>query len=345
MKMMKKCLALLLVLTMIFALAACSKTETTGQASTETEQTSAEQTQPAEEKKDKLTIGYVVSNPTWQGWLIITTGVRDAAEELADEVEYVEIGLATSNDMNAYVNALEDLRTMDADAIVMGGANMTLAANIDEYIESTGIPIIEVDTPSGATKTYNMGIDNEFGGALAAEWMGEKLGGKGTVVSVNGNLMHTSGIGRKEGFAKYMNEHYPDIEIFDVATDWTQEQALNGVDDACASLGTIDGIFCGWDGAAVVVSNNLVERGLTGKTLLCGFDGAADALQLMKKGEIDADVAQPLYGMGYEGFKTAYALAKGETPENAMIALDTKLVTADTLDAWIEEGHLQSCFG
>ena len=29
MKMMKKCLALLLVLTMVFALAACSKTETT----------------------------------------------------------------------------------------------------------------------------------------------------------------------------------------------------------------------------------------------------------------------------------------------------------------------------
>ena len=344
MKMMKKCLALLLVLTMVFALAACSKTETTEQASTETEQTSAEQTQSTEEKKDKLTIGYVVANPTWQGWLIITNGVHDAAEELADEVEYVEMGLASMQDLNAYINALEDLRTMGADAIVMGGCNMTLAANIDEFIESSGIPIIEVDSPSGATKTYNMSIDNEAGGAMAAAWMGEKLGGKGTVVSVNGRLTDTSGIGRKEGFAKYMNEHYPDIEIFDVATEWQQEQALNGVDDAFASLGTIDGIFCGWDGAAVVVSNTLVERGLTGKTLLCGFDGAADALQLMKKGEIDADVAQPLYGMGYEGFKTAYALAKGETPENAKIALDTKLVTTDTLDSWIEEGHLQSFF-
>ena len=67
-------------------------------------------------------------------------------------------------------------------------------------------------------------------------------------------------------------------------------------------------------------------------------------MQLMKKGEIYPDVAQPLHGKGYQGFKTAYALAKGETPENAKIALDTKLVTTDTLDSWIEEGHLQSFF-
>ncbi len=344
--MKKRVLALLVAATMLLGLTACATTSA-APASQPAEQT-AEKEEAAEAEPaadgEKYTIGYICGNPTWQGWLIISSGVTDAAEELKDEVDYKYIGIANSQDFAAYQNAIQDMVTMGCDAIVIGGADTSLAGAIDEFV-SNGVTIVEIDTPSGAELTYNMGIDNEAGAKLAAEWMGEALGGKGTVVSINGSQTTESGRGRRAGFVDTIKADYPDIEIFEVTTQaWGQEEALNGIDDAFAALGEIDGVFCAWDGGTVVVQNNLEERGLTGKTLLCGFDGAADALQLMKEGKVDADVAQPLYGMGYEGFYTAYKLCKGEEIGDLKVNLDTKLVLKDDIDSWIEEGHLQSFF-
>lgn len=338
---MKKLIAILLTLTLVFCLVACAREAekpATSEASAESE-TSAEET---EESADKPKIGYICGNPTWQGWLIISTGVTDAAAELENEVEYVYTGIANSSDTAAYINAMEDMVNMGVEAIVLGAADPSLADTIDSYV-ANGTIIVEIDSPSGAVSTYNMGIDNYAGAKLAAEWIGEALGGEGNVVSVNGSQNNTSGSERRNGFVLELNKQFPNIEVFEVATKWTQEEALNGIDDAFASLGeeNIDAIFCAWDGATVVVSNNLEERGLLGKVLLCGFDGAADALQMMKEGKIDADVAQPLYGMGYEGFHTAYKLVKGEKIGELKVNLATKLVLKENIDDWIVEGHLE----
>ena len=319
--MKKRILAISLVLVMLLSLVACGNKA---------------------EEDNRLKIGYICSNPTHQGWLIISSAVEDAAAELEAEAELVSVGLAET-DITSYMNALDDMFTLGVDAILLGGASSAMIDSIDAIVDS-GIPIVEIDSPSGSTKTYNMGIDNRAAAAQGAAWMGEALGGKGTVVSINGYLGIESGLGRRDGFVNYMNEHYPEITVFEIDTKFSQEEALNGIDDAFAALDQIDGVFCAWDGATVVVQNNLGERGLTGTTLLCGFDGAVDALMLMQEGKVDADVAQPLYAMGYEGFRTAFSLAKGETIDNQNIALATKLVVMDELDAWIEEGHLQSYF-
>lgn len=337
--MKRKILAIILVCVLILGLTACQDTQQK-QPSGSTQGNTVSETQSDAEK---LRIGYICSNPTHQGWLIISSAVEDAAKELEAEAELITIGLAQT-DITSYMAALDDMLTMDVDAILLGGASSAMIDTIDGIVDS-GIPIVEIDSPSGSTKTYNMGIDNEAAAAMGAAWMGEALGGKGTVVSINGYLGIESGRGRRDGFVNYMNENYPDITVFEVDTKFSQEEALNGIDDAFVALDQIDGVFCAWDGGTVVVQNNLAERGLTGKTLLCGFDGAADALLLMKEGLVDADVAQPLYGMGYEGFKTAFRLASGEEIAELHLSVEAKLVIPSELDAWIEEGHLQSYFG
>ena len=48
-----------------------------------------------------------------------------------------------------------------------------------------------------------------------------------------------------------------------------------------------------------------------GRIKVVGFDGAPNALDLMRSEWIQADVAEMLYRQGYEGIKTAIAAAKG----------------------------------
>ena len=95
-----------------------------------------------------------------------------------------------------------------------------------------------------------------------------------------------------------------------------------------------------WDGGTVAVVPVLEQRGLTGEVKLLGFDGAADALGLMKEGKIDADVGQPLYKMGYEGVVTALKVVRGENIDDAAIKLPTEVIVPERIDAYIEEAGL-----
>lgn len=291
---------------------------------------------PAKEAKD-VKIGYICQSMTNQGWLIINDGAETAAKELGVDFRFTA---TTQNDSGAWLNAFEDLQNMGCDAIVFGGAAVENVEAIEGAV-AKGIICVEVDTPSGAEGTYRIGISNYDAAVVGAEWMAEAIGNKGTVICVNGNQSNLSGQERRSGFIETMNKLAPEVEIFEVDTEWVQEKALNGVEDALTALNNeAAGVYCAWDGGTVAVASVLETRGLTGKVKLLGFDGAADALGLMKEGKVDADVGQPLFNMGHEGVVTALKVVQGETIENADIQLDTVVITPDMIDSYIESAGL-----
>lgn len=291
----------------------------------------------AEEDNSDIKIGYICQSMTNQGWLIINDGAQTAAEELGVTFQFTA---TTQNDVGAWLNAFEDLQNMGCDAVVFGGAQTECVEAIEEAI-ADGLICVEVDTPSGAEGTYRIGISNYDAAVMGAKWMAENVPDEGTVICVNGSQSTVSGQDRKAGFIDTMNELLPNVEIFEVDTEWVQEKALNGVEDALTALNNeAIGIYSAWDGGTVAIASVLESRDLSGKVKLLGFDGAADALGLMKEGKIDADVGQPLFQMGYEGVVTALNVARGETIDNADIQLETVVITPDIIDDYIEEAGL-----
>lgn len=282
-------------------------------------------------------IGYICQSMTNQGWLIINDGAQTAADELGVDFQFTS---STQNDAGAWLNAFEDLQNMGCQAIVFGGADTTTIPAIEAAVEK-GIVCVEADSPSGAEGTYRIGISNYDAAVKGAEWLAEAIDKQGTVIVVNGTRTTTSGQERREGFINTMNELAPDVEIFEVDSEWVQEKALNGVEDALTALdNNVAAVYCAWDGGTVAVASVLEQRGLTGKVKLMGFDGAADALGLMKEGKVDADVGQPLFKMGYEGVATALRVAQGEDSGETDIKLDTVVITPDIVDSYIEEAGL-----
>jgi len=283
-----------------------------------------------------ITIGYICANLTNQGWLIMNNGVQEASKEAGITLKYMT---AKTGDTSSWLSCFEDLRNMDVDAILFGAADATLISAIEDAV-AEGILCIEMDSPSGAKGTNVICIDNYSAAAQGAQWLGEALNGKGTVILINGDATYTSGVERRNGYYETLAKNFPDIKIFEVWTEnWTDENAMNGAEDALTALNEeVDAIACAFDGATIVVNSVLETRGLSGKVKLIGFDGAGDALSLMRQGKIAMDVAQPFADLARNAVDVAIRVVKGENVET--IVLDAKIVTPENCEQYIQEGGM-----
>lgn len=287
----------------------------------------------AEEKENKdITIGYICANVTNQMWLIMNTTIEQTAKEEGVNLKYMT---AQTGDTSSWLSCFEDLVNMEVDAIIFGAADSTLVSTIEDAV-AQGITCIEMDSPSGAKGTSVICVDNYSAAAQGANWVGEELGGKGKVILINGDATYTSGTERRNGYYETLQENYPDIEILEVWSDgWTSENAMNGCEDLLtAADDDVDAICCAWDGATTVIASLLESKGLTDKIKLVGFDGAGDALSLMREGKVAMDVAQPAFGLAKNAMDVAIKAAKGEKTDE--LVLDCDIVTPDMVDEYIE---------
>lgn len=290
----------------------------------------------AEGANSDITIGYICANLTNQGWLIMNTTVQEAAKEAGATLKYMT---ATMGDTSSWLSCFEDLKNMEVDAILFGAADATLISTIEDAV-AEGILCIEMDSPSGAKGTNVICIDNYSAAAQGAEWVGEALGGEGQVILINGDATYTSGVERRNGYFETLANNYPGIKVFEVWCDgWTDENAMNGAEDALTALNEeVDAIICVWDGATIVVNSVLETRGLSGSVKLIGFDGAGDALSLMRQGKIAMDVAQPFADLARNAVDVAVRVVQGE--DLGTVVLDATIVTPETCEQYIVEGGM-----
>ena len=93
-------------------------------------------------------------------------------------------------------------------------------------------------------------------------------------------------------------------------------------------------IVSAWDGGTMAAKSALQNLGYkAGEVKLVGFDGAADAVAAMDQGWVQANTAQMLYQMGYQGIKAAAAAARGQQVEKR---IDTGFffITPSTVDTY-----------
>lgn len=293
------------------------------------------------EKEDgkKMVIGYATKSATTPFWLACNEGAKKAAEDMG--VELVMLGPPKENDVAGQLAVIEDMINKKVSGLAIAPCDSAGVAPAVEKAQKSNIPVIALDTPiDGAQVSSFVATDNMKAAAAAAEWMGSKLNGKGTVVLINGMIQQGSGKERREGFINVLKEKYKDIKIVEVTGDWDDNKALKGMEDAIQANPQIDGVFVGWDGAALAAHKALTAAKRKDKTIICGFDCYPDALKLMKAGTFEADVAQYPYKIGYEGIKAAVMAAKGETVEER-IDTGVMLVLPENVDQYIKDNNIK----
>jgi ABC-type sugar transport system substrate-binding protein len=275
------------------------------------------------------TIGYITKSATNAGWMMINQGAADAAAELG--VNLVAVGPAFQGDLSSQLEVFENLVAQGAAAIGVAPVDSAGIAPAVTDAMAAGIPVIAIDTGvSGAEVTSFVATDNlavaKVQGAVAATLINDGE----TIIYVTGNQAQSTGQERRDGFMSAFAAARPNSEVLQVPTEWNSAEAQEGVEAILNSRDDIVMIVNAWDGGTMGAKAALENLGYSaGDVKLVGFDGAGDAIAAMDEGWVQADTAQMLYQMGYQGIKAAIAAARGETV-SARIDTGFFLVTPST---------------
>lgn len=230
---------------------------------------------------------------------------------------------------------IETMVEMGIDMLIVGPANSEGIVPTVEELKGKGIPVMTSDIGiSGTDVEAHVASDNYEIGVLAADYLGEKLGGKGKIAIV-GWAAASATKDREDGFVKTIQDKYPDIEI-------TTNQDVGG--DRTKSLEISENILQSTDGLnAIFGCNAECAMGAYGATQSLGkkdveivsVDTDSEVMEAIKNGtNMVATIAQNPYEMGYQAMSTAIKHLKGEKVED--IAIPAEVVTVDNVQKIID---------
>jgi inositol transport system substrate-binding protein len=282
---------------------------------------------------DKITIGVTMKFDDL--WL---TTLRDAMSDYAATQSDVELVMVDSKeDVATQLAQVENFVTQKVDAIIVIAANTDAADPMTKAAQDAGIPLVYVNRlPSNLPEGISyVGSESIQAGIMQAEWIADKLGGKGNVVIMNGDLAQEAAQKRTEG-EKQVFAKFPDIKIIREDTgNWSRDQGLSLMENWLASGDQIDAVASNNDEMAIGALQAIEAAGKLGDIIVGGVDASPDALQEMDKGRLNVTVFQNAKGQGDGGIKVAIALAKGESVEK-YTWIPFELVTPDNYKNYMQ---------
>lgn len=346
-KILKMATAVVLTATMLFGLVACGgkkeETPANDQQSTEAEATtddtagtdsadtaSTDAAAPADDKQ--LTIGFTNKDisDTFQNYII------EAMQNYAD-ANNIKLQVSDAqNDSQKQQNQVDDFVTQGVDAIVVAIIDSSTSGPMVESAKAAGIPIVFVNTdpftdgiiPEGA---YYVGSVEKEAGEMQADYVGEKLGGKGDAVILMGSLGHQGAVDRTEGNKDLLKEKYPDMKVLAEQTaKWMRDEAVTVTENYITTYGKdIKAVFANNDEMALGAIKALEDNGMS-DVLVCGIDGTVEGLKAVEEGKMACTIFQDAKGQGEGAMELAVKAAKGENPQQDKW-IPFQLITADNV--------------
>lgn len=227
----------------------------------------------------------------------------------------MKIDLVTTNsqnDVQKLVANAQAVVSQGVKAIVMAPQDTGAIASTLDRLAGQNIPVVTIDTRPDKGKVFMVvRADNVDMGQKACKAMGDLLGGKGKIIEIIGGLANVNGRDRHEGFSNCIKASYPEIQIFEVPTEWDAARAASGVQTALTQNPDIKGIYTPAGGvflSAVMqtlkTKDMLAPVGDPKHIVIVSTDGVPEELKGIRDGFVDATVSQPcdlyaMYGLFY----------------------------------------------
>jgi|HigsolmetaAR205D_1030408.scaffolds.fasta_scaffold01008_7 ribose transport system substrate-binding protein len=285
--------------------------------------------------RDKV-IGYSVFDLKQPYWQNFEKGIRNAAEKAGFEVVVSD----QKGSQEAQVSGSMNLINKNISALIVSPVQPSALPATIEAAHKAGIPVIIGDI--GAEGDYDAYVlsDNEGGGAMAADYLNDILGDKPGTKEVGVIELHPGSVvgeDRVRGFVNRLKKY----DGFKIVSQLNGNDSVEGGFKAAQSMlaanPNISAIFAANDPEAEGVVQALKQAGrLEGenKVEVIGFNGDPNALELIKKGEMTATIAQNPVAMGEKTVEIALKLLKGEKvdftdPKNKVFNVPVTLIDKD----------------
>ena len=253
--------------------------------------------------------------------------MKEGAEKEAEKLGFELIVLDSQNDPAKERSNVEDLIQLGVVALLINPTDSDAVVKSVEVANEANIPVITLDRQSnGGEVTSHIASDNIKGGAMAAEFVSEKLG-----TEANINVVELQGIpgasatrDRGAGFHSILDDKTNVKFVSSQAADFDRQKGLSVMENILQGNSDVQVVFAHNDemalGAAKAIGTSNV------KAMVIGFDGNEDALDAVEKGEMIATVAQQPDLIGALGVELALKIYNGEAVDKE-IAADLKIVS------------------
>lgn len=266
-------------------------------------------------------IGLVISTLNNPFFVTLRGGVEAKAKELGYEL----IVLDSQDESSKELSNVEDVLEQGIDVLLINPVDSDAVANAVKLANDKDVPVITLDRSASDGKVVgHIASDNVAGGKMAAEYIIDKLEGKGKVVQLQGIPGASAARDRGKGFEEGIKDS--DIELIaSQPADFDRQKGMSVMENILQAQPEIDSVFCQNDEMALGALQAIEAAGREG-IMVVGFDATDDAVKAVEEGKLAATIAQMPEVIGSMGVEYADKLLSGENiPE--YIPVDLKLIS------------------
>ncbi|GGS39483.1 MULTISPECIES: ABC transporter permease/substrate-binding protein [Streptomyces] len=234
------------------------------------------------------------------------------------------------NDASQQANQLQNFTSSGVSSIIVNPVDSDAVGPGVRSANKAGIPVIAADRGVNKADTATLvASDNVAGGKLAADALADKLGGKGSIVILQGTAGTSASRERGAGFAEGLKA-YPDIKVVaKQPADFDRTKGLDVMTNLIQSHPGVTGVFAENDEMALGAVKALGSK--AGKSVsVVGFDGTPDGLKAVEAGTLYASVAQQPAELGKIAVQNAVKAAEDEKVAST-VKVPVKVVTRENV--------------
>ncbi|WHS58002.1 sugar ABC transporter substrate-binding protein [Pseudomonas sp. G2-4] len=240
------------------------------------------------------------------------------------------------SDVVKQLSQVESFISQKVDAIIVNPVDTAATQRITKAAVAAGIPLVYVNRRPDDLKlpagVVTVASDDLEAGRMQMQYLAEKMGGKGDIVILLGDLANNSTTNRTKG-VKDVLAKYPGIKIEQEQTGtWLRDKGMTLVNDWLTQGREFQAVVANNDEMAIGAAMALEQAGTEkGSVLIAGVDGTPDGLNAIKKGDMAVSVFQDAKGQADGSIDTAVKMVKKQPVEQA-VWVPYRLITPENVD-------------
>lgn len=240
-------------------------------------------------------------------WYHVKAGAYAISQELKGVRIRPQWVVSKSWDSHDQINIIRQLIRRKVDGIALAPIHPDLLTKVINQATEAGIPVVTFNTDAPKSKRMCfVGQDAMTAGKVAAELMGQYLGGEGKVFIITGFHTHLGHRERVSGFQEYTREYFPHIKMLGVHESCDKsERAYAITQKALTSYPNLRGIYVagrGVSGAGQAVK----DANRSSSVKVVSFDLRKETIDLIREGVVQLSILQAPFFQGYESVRILY---------------------------------------
>ncbi|WP_455923984.1 sugar ABC transporter substrate-binding protein [Pseudomonas putida] len=242
--------------------------------------------------------------------------------EAAGRQQHVQVQVQDAQgDVVRQLDQVQSFISQKVDAIIVLPVDTAGTTNISRATLAAGIPLVYVnrrpdqtDLPKDVVAVASNDIE---AGQLQMRYLAQRMGGKGNLAIILGDLTQNATQGRTEGVKEVLKQ-FPGIKVVaEQSANWDRSKGMDLTGNWVLAGTPLDAIVANNDEMAIGAAMALQQAGKTaGSVPIVGVDGLPDGLAAIKSGQLAATVFQDPKAQADSAMDAAVKMIEGKPVES-----------------------------